>query len=300
MTPKAALLPHEFRQRAFSTTEALAAGVSRSRLRRTDLVRPFHGTRVGTGSADFLGRCRSFRTRMDERHFFSHSTAARILGLPLPAALVEDGDLHVSTIRPSRALKARGVIGHQSLLAAEHLLRWGGFPLPRADDILVQLAPMLTLTELVQVGDALTRRQRPLATVEQLCDAAANAGHRPGVVKLRQAVALVRPRTDSPMETELRLAIVNAGLPEPVVNHSITDAAGAVVALGDLAFPEHRLVIEYDGDHHRRDRDQYVKDIDRLWRIEECGWRVVRINATHMEKEASEAVLRVRSALVGR
>ncbi|HEY8282497.1 MAG TPA: DUF559 domain-containing protein [Leifsonia sp.] len=119
---------------------------------------------------------------------------------------------------------------------------------------------------------------------------------RPGDALTRRQSA-GRPRSDSPMESVLRLAIVRADLPEPEVNGELRDAEGRLVALGDLVFADRRVVVEYDGDHHRHDRSQYATDIDRLWRIEEQGWRVVRINGTHMANGAAEAVARVRSAL---
>ena len=99
------------------------------------------------------------------------------------------------------------------------------------------------------------------------------------------------------METVLRLAVVRAGLPEPHVNHPIAGASGRIVASGDLVFPAARLVVEYDGDHHRTDPEQYQTDIDRVYRIESLGWTVVRISKMHMRDGASEALARIRQAL---
>lgn len=99
------------------------------------------------------------------------------------------------------------------------------------------------------------------------------------------------------METVLRLALVSAGMPEPTVNYQILGRDGGVAAHGDLVYPESRLVVEYDGEHHRTDAHQYHVDIDRLWRIRSLGWEIVRLNKSHLRGDASEAVRRVRLAL---
>ena len=39
------------------------------------------------------------------------------------------------------------------------------------------------------------------------------------------------------------------------------------------------VAVEYDGDHHRKDRRQYVKDIARLRMLEALGWIVIRVIA---------------------
>ena len=95
----------------------------------------------------------------------------------------------------------------------------------------------------------------------------------------------------------LRLLIVRAGMPEPMINAPVRSRAGRVVAHADLAYPEFNLVLEYDGDQHRTDRSQYYIDIDRLERITREGWRVIRINLKHMANAATLAAT-IREALV--
>jgi len=68
------------------------------------------------------------------------------------------------------------------------------------------------------------------------------------------------------------------------------------VAHADLAYPEFNLVLEYDGDQHRTDKDQYYLDVKRLERITREGWRVIRINRQHMASPSALAAL-IREAL---
>jgi very-short-patch-repair endonuclease len=56
------------------------------------------------------------------------------------------------------------------------------------------------------------------------------------------------------------------------------------------------VAVEYDGDHHRKDRAQYVKDIARLRMLESLGWTVIRVIA---EDRPAEWLGRVATALAG-
>lgn len=291
-------LPEPLADQPFSTRDAQAAGVPRSRLRRGDLVAPFHGARHGIHAAaeDVESRCRAYLPVMHPRACFSHTTAAALYELPLPVDRGGHRTLHVSTIHPVRAPKGRGVTGH-CLVGERERRMLRGLPVPTPIEVWVQLGQLMSADELVMVGDALTRRKGPYADMSELHDAVAGSAGRPGVSRLRDAADRVRARTDSPMETALRLAIVRAGLPEPQVNYVICERGGRTIAHGDLVFPVQRVVVEYDGEHHRTSEEQYRIDIDRLWRIESHGWRVIRINRTHMRAGAREAIARIRQAL---
>ena len=114
---------------------------------------------------------------------------------------------------------------------------------------------------------------------------------------LSVAASLVRARTDSPRETVSRLALIRAGLPEPAVNFEIRDAEGRFVAFGDLAFPQYKVLVEYDGGQHREDEKQFNRDINRLDDIMQLDWRVVRINKSH---SSAQMVAKATAALRSR
>ncbi|WP_314147441.1 DUF559 domain-containing protein [uncultured Leifsonia sp.] len=292
-------LPPELRQQPFSTADATAVGVARSRLRRSDLVTPFRGTRApaATFDAGLLARCRTYATRMPPWHCFSHTTAAALLGMSLPVGGPDPPVLHVANLR-GRAPRGPGIAGHTLVLDPEELVLADGLRVPPAPEVWCQLAARASITELVIVGDSLLRRRAPLSTRSELSDAVARSPGRRGAVRLRAALPLLRERTDSPMESALRLAIVAAGLPEPIPNLPIDTSAGTLH--GDLVYPAARVIVEYDGVQHRTDARQYHVDIDRLWHLESAGWTVLRIDRTHTADNFAEAVARVRAALRAR
>ena len=116
-----------------------------------------------------------------------------------------------------------------------------------AEDTFLDLAGELGLVDLVVLGDALVRRRR--TTVTKLVAAAAQASGR-HVALARRAAGLVRAGVDSPMESRLRMLLVLAGLPEPVVNHTEHDDRGWWVRRFDLSYPAARVAVEYDGRQH--------------------------------------------------
>jgi very-short-patch-repair endonuclease len=64
-----------------------------------------------------------------------------------------------------------------------------------------------------------------------------------------------------------------------------------------MGWEEPMVALEYDGDHHRTDRRQYVKDIRRAEMVDHLGWRVVKVIK---EDRAHDIVKRVWDALASR
>ena len=138
----------------------------------------------------------------------------------------------------------------------------------------------LDVVELVVAGDWLVRLKKT-TPVELQAYAATLTGRHP--VTVRRAAALVRERVDSPPESRLRMCLVLAGLPEPECN---VDLGGDsfFIATSDLAYLVYRLLLEYEGDHHRTDRGQWQKDIRRERQLRQAGFEVQRITAETLRR----------------
>src|SRR5690625_389515 len=90
-----------------------------------------------------------------------------------------------------------------------------------------------------------------------------------------RAIPLRRLGVRPPRETALRLQIMAAGLPEPVVAHPVTLEGRTFHP--DLSYPDLSIAIEYEGDHHRVDDWQWDADIRREDLFREAGWEYLRI-----------------------
>jgi hypothetical protein len=152
------------------------------------------------------------------------------------------------------------------------------------------------LLETVQLGDALLRRHQPWATPAQLAECVASEPSSPGVRLVRHAFALVRAGTDSLTETQLRLILWDAGLPEPVCNHELV-LDGRHLFL-DLAWPEPKVALEYHGRQHFDRRAQAEEDLSRRIRLQSAGWLLVE--AVYRDLVQPRDVLARVTAALGR
>jgi hypothetical protein len=200
----------------------------------------------------------------------SHHSAARIWGGVVP----DDGHVHLACVGP-RQPKVKGIRAHKAR-RGQQATTYRGVRVTTALTTFVDLADSLDLVDLVVLGDSLVKRN--LVTPEGLVETAASFNGRSRALA-RRAASLVRAEVDSAMESRLRMLMVLAGLPEPVVNHEIYWSDGRVRWRFDLSYPEHKIIIEYDGMQHREDREQWAVDIFRRDWIDEDKWRIVVVIA---------------------
>ena len=241
---------------------------------------------------------RAYSKRMPDTHLFSHATAALIHGMWLPDRFEADRRLHVTVPAGTRAPQVAGIVGHEGADGPIHRLY--GFPVTGLLRTWIDLGPLLSRGELVAAADYLCSGRDPQHTPDELRAVAAALTGRRGCRALRVAAALARAAVDSPQETKTRLFLVDAGIPEPIVNFVIRNSDGYFVARVDLAWPRFRVCIEYEGDVHRSDARQFRKDITRRERIEDEDWRMVRITDDDLKNGGSELLRRVRTALTDR
>jgi hypothetical protein len=125
------------------------------------------------------------------------------------------------------------------------------------------------------------------------------AGHpgSPGLRRLESALELIDAGAQSPRETALRLLLMKAGLPRPTTQIPVLADGGRPLAYLDMGWERWLVAVEYDGDQHRMDRWQYVKDIRRIEMLERLGWIVIGVVA---EDRPADVVRRVRDAVAMR
>jgi hypothetical protein len=115
-----------------------------------------------------------------------------------------------------------------------------------------------------------------------------------GSRRAQALLPLVDGRAQSPPESRVRVACLLAGLPAPVPQY-VVRRDGAFLAQVDLAWPEHHLVVEYEGAYHFTGT-QIVKDDERYARLIAAGWRVIRLASTDLH-DLGSVVRRIEEAL---
>ena len=99
--------------------------------------------------------------------------------------------------------------------------------------------------------------------------------------RFREAIDLMDAGAQSPKETWLRLLVIDAGFPRPQTQIPVYEDNGYPFAYLDVGWEDMRIALEYDGDQHRTDRPQYVKDIGRIDKVRDRNWIVLRVVNEH-------------------
>ncbi|MFG1675585.1 endonuclease domain-containing protein [Micromonospora sp. NPDC049282] len=128
-------------------------------------------------------------------------------------------------------------------------------------------------------------------------EAVRNAG-RPGGRRASWVFGLTDGCAQSPPESHLRVRLMLAGLPRPVARHPVRVSTGLVLH-PDLAWPEFRVAVEYDGQWHA-DPDRMHLDRRRLNQLVEAGWLVLHVTGRRLRQEFPALVREIRAALVAR
>ena len=309
----------------FSTAQALTQGLSRRRLRAGDLLSPYFRVRRRADSValeekeaeedtrpyaqsrnqcrTIMGKMRAYATAMSPGSFYCGRSAAVVHNRPIE----HPGDLEVAVIAPRRAPRGKGIKGRKIAAPLVTIHEIEGLRVSSPASTWAILCRDLSERELIALGDAIVQVPRDeygiphpesaLATITEL-RAAADAGPRPPATgRLRMALGKVRVGSSSPLETDLRLDAAAGGLPEPELDVEIRGPDGRLLGISEFAYPEFRLIIEVEGDHHRSSSRQWNRDIDKYRAYSTAGWETVRLTSKHIRGTHPTAVGIIHEAL---
>jgi hypothetical protein len=199
----------------------------------------------------------------------------------------------VTVLRPPGVLwkGPREVRVHQTEVAPADVEFHEGVPVSSALRTAWDVMALEPLGTAVAALDAMVRAGNlRIADLSAMADAGTGQW---GVSRVRRAVPLVDPRAESKPESLVRVALVLADL-EPVPQYEIL-ADGVLLGRVDFAWPDARLIVEYEGAHHF-EQAQIVRDDARFERLIAAGWRVIRLSAADL-RDLDAVVARVRAAL---
>lgn len=274
----------------FRGSEAVACGVlTRAQLRGPGvrrLCRDFY-TSAGTRVTHEL-RCRALALALPQGTVITGRSAATLRGVRL--CWPED-DVQVLASLEARLGRRSGLDVRRTAIAPDEWEPWSGgriaTPLRMALDLLLARP----LPDAVADLDAVLRagKVERATLARMLVERSDN-----GIVLARRALELTDPRAESLPESKLRVHLVLDGL-NPVPQYWIEDGDGRIARV-DLALPEHKLAIEYDGDWRDGESWALNRDRDRLNRVHALNWRVVFVTAPLLRNE--QAMLQtVRAAI---
>lgn len=277
----------ELQDGVVTTSQAYAAGLSRGQVRtlldRRGWTRPTRGILVAPDPVDpFRASVRSALLACPGA-VASGVTAARLHELWMlrrwtpaeaPSLLIAAGITHVQ----------RHGMRRRSGLHAEETVVCAGFPTTTLERTVHDLAVVLPFDELLCVLDSALRKGWVAAP-----DRRARS-------LLAPAAAVADGRSESPLETLLRLLLVRAGLVPESLQFEVTGPGGFRARL-DMAWPGVRLAVEADGrEVHSRPAALY-EDRRRANNLQLLGWTILRFTWADVTRNPEWVVAQVRTAL---
>lgn len=235
--------------------------------------------------------------------WISHVTAAQLRSQLLPPWLSDFEELHLSKPRALPEVRRKGIVGHTVIAFDDEIETADGIRISTRPRTWLDLARQLSLYELVCMGDELVRiprfnlegRSEPFATIDGLWEMLRRHPNLQGIVRAREALDLMRVGADSGPETLLRLAMCDAGLPEPELQIELRPgSAGTPTA--DLGYRRRRLAVQYDGGHHLLPA-QIFSDRRRDKAFEAAGWTVLLLTKEDLADGFAGAVARIKRVL---
>ncbi len=281
-------LEHLLRQQGGAATSGqLLTVLSRrglqSRLRTGELIKLWPGI-YGVGEPDLELRLRGLDLRAGAPVAVCLTTAAAAFGFDTE----EDSTVHVLDTG-AHLRSCDGLEVHRRDGAPRITVR--GRSTTAAPWTAVEVARTLPRPRALALLDAALRSST--CTRQQLALAAEAQHRRRGIVAIRdELIGLARPEAESPMESEVRLAIHDAGLPPPQLQYEIVDRSGRVWRV-DFAWPDQRLAVEYDGFEWHSSPEALQRDRQKRAALTEGGWRLLSIVSDDVRRRTWEMNRRI-------
>jgi very-short-patch-repair endonuclease len=223
----------------------------------------------------------------------SHLSAADVWGLQIPMRDRTDDRVHLTVPTSSKAANRVDRRLYRLAVGEDDVVRRGTLPVTSPTrtwrDLAGILQPPALLAATDQLIDGLVARR-------ELAEALAARPAGRGSARARRVLPLADPRSESPMESVLRWLVHEAGLRAPELQFEVRDGQGHFLARADLAWPDRKVIVEFDGDLHRQ-RDVFVKDTRRQNRLVAAGWTVLRFTSADVLGRPDEVVAEIRRAL---
>jgi hypothetical protein len=220
----------------------------------------------------------------------ARQSAARRYGIDVPR---EDA---VHIYLPPEVARPRlpGLVVHHAVLPVQNPTVIRGIPCVPPARCAVDLARTVRRLDALPVLDAVLRAG--LASPEELqAEVHRHSGLR-GVRQARELVVLADGRAECRQESQLRLVLIDGGLPPPEPQIWVHDRDGIPRFRIDLGYREQRVGIEYDGVTHL-DRDRFRSDRERMNWLDSQGWTMRYFTDRDLYRRPGHIVATVRAAL---
>jgi hypothetical protein len=274
------------RNGGLATTAQLLTVMTRQQLdvqvRKGGLFHVWYGV-YSRVEPDLLGRLAAPDVFMGQPAVASMGTAAALYGFDT------ENTTAIHVLDPGvRMRSTKGLVVHQRTGAP---LQWVASR--RAT------APAWTAVEVARQSG----RPRALATLDaalrsrwctagELERAVRDQRGRRGIAAVRGLLPFADARSESAMESEARLVMIDHGLPLPELQYTIRGANGERWRVG-VAWPDARVAAEYESVEWHAGRTEMLRDKTRFAGVQEVGWTVIPIIVDDIRRRPERLVQRI-------
>jgi hypothetical protein len=251
--------------------EGLATGV---------LAQPWRGVLIHAADALNLPTlAQAALIHVGQPSALSGATSLALHGL----SAVTDTEIHLSVPPSKRARSKPGLVVHRAEFQPSDVIEIEGLPAFSLDLALADyLCSGHDRTAFATVDQAMAGLPPDHCRTlrENVRDRLLDRRDRRGIHRAQMLLALATGKAESPPESMLRLIVVEAGFPVPEAQFEITAIEGHRLYVLDIAWPELRIALEYDGFAAHEERHEY--DAERDTRMAGRGWVTIRATAVDL------------------
>lgn len=260
----------------------------RTQVGREELLRVRRGiyTRQLCDDEDEL---RALMLRLPAEAMLTMQSAARRYGF----GVLPERAVHVQLPPDVSRPRLPGLVVHHSVLPVRPVIV-DGLPCVPAAQCAVDLSRTARRMDALPVLDA-ALRSGAVSADDLLGELPLHRALR-GIRQARQLVPVADGRSECRQESQLRLLLIDAGLPVPEPQIWVHDEYGTPRFRIDLGYRERRVGIDYDGISHL-DRERLRHDRDRVNWLDASGWRMRYFTDRDLYRRPAHIIATIRTAL---
>jgi hypothetical protein len=251
-------------------------------------------------SQRYAALCRAAVLQARTEVVLSHLSSANEYGCPLWECNLTR--VHLTRVDARAGRAESGIVQHRGVIAeGDVTVQEDGLHLMSATRTALELTTLLDVEHALVEIDFLLHEGH--TTIEDLRQRYADMMRWPRTLATDLVLRLADGRSESVGETRARFLCWSQHLPAPVPNFPILNALGVEIARVDLAWPELRVFLEFDGrvkyESRRREGESVTDCVLREKQRESLicevtGWRCIRITWADLYRPA-EVAARIRA-----
>ncbi len=188
-------------------------------------------------------RARAVMRRHGRNVALTHTSAAVEQEMPVWGA--DLSLVHITRLDGGAGRREAGVVHHEAFLVDDDLMEHNGYLVAKPARAALEHSLLVSTEAAVTTLDSGLHNEK--FTAEEMLATHELMARWPGTLDLQIAVRFADGRAESVGESRSRWLCYKHGLPGPELQFEVHDQNGQLIGVTDFAWPEHKLLGEFDG-----------------------------------------------------